>query len=146
MPGWTLAILAAIAAAPGAPEIRCAYTSAIECSASGCAAVSTAGGYLLLADTATLIAATQRATDAASLPTIQVCNAQGCTPIPVRAARGGAFVNIAQDGGARFVRVAIQDIPPGVRRGDFLEVGARFLTTITYTGSCPAILGPPGRR
>ena len=146
MSGPALAVLAAIAAAQGAPAIRCEYASAIECTASGCAAASTSGRYLLLSDAPSLIAATQRATDASSLPTIQVCDAKGCTPIAVRAARGGAFVNIAQDGGARFVRVATQDIPPGIRRGDFLEVAARFLTTVTYTGSCPAVVGPPGRR
>ena len=88
------------------------------------------------------IAATQRAADAASLPTIQVCDGKGCTPIAVRAVRGGAFVNIAQDGGAHFVKVAMRDIPPGIHRGDFLEVAARFLTTATYVGSCPALARP----
>jgi len=48
-------------------------------------------------------------------------------------------VNIAQDGGAHFVKVAMRDIPPGVRRGDFLEVAARFLTTVTYVGRCEAL-------
>ena len=139
-------VLTVVAAAPGAPGVRCDYTSRIECTASGCASGGPAGGYLLLADASSLLAATQRATDASSLPTIQVCDAKGCTPIAVRAARSGAFVNIAQDGGAHFVKIAMQDIPPGVRRGDFLEVAARFLTTVTYTGSCPAIVGPPSRR
>ena len=68
-----------------------------------------------------------------------MCDGKGCTPIAVRAVPGGAFVNIAQDGGAHFVKVAMRDIPPGIRRGDFLEVAARFLTTATYAGSCPAL-------
>ena len=139
-------VLAVIASAPAASDVRCDYTSRIECTASGCAPTTPAGGYLLLPDVSTLLAATQRAADTSSLPTIQVCDAKGCTPIAVRAARSGAFVNIAQDGGAHFVKVAMQDIPPGVSRGDFLEVAARFLTTVTYTGSCPAMVGPPGRR
>ena len=111
-------------------------------SASGCSAAPVAGAYLLLPDAATLVAATQRATDAASLPAIQVCDGKGCTPIAVRAVAGGAFLNVAQDGGAHFVKVAMRDIPPGIRRGDFLEVAARFLTTATYAGSCPALARP----
>jgi hypothetical protein len=70
---------------------------------------------------------------------IQVCDAKGCAPIVVRAAVSGAFVNIAQDGGAHFVKVAMRDIPPGIRRGDFIEVAARFLTTVTYVGRCEAL-------
>lgn len=136
------AVAAAIVVAPPAADVRCEYTSKIECTASGCAASPVAGAYLLLPDAATLIAATQRAPDAASLPTIQVCDGKGCTPITVRAVPGGAFVNIAQNGGAHFVKVAMRDIPPGIRRGDFLEVAARFLTTVTYVGSCPALARP----
>ena len=137
------ALLIAAAVAPAhAADLRCDYAGRIECTASGCAAAPVAGAYLLLPDAATLIAATQRAPDAASLPAIQVCDPKGCTPIAVRAVSGGAFVNIAQDGGAHFVKVAMRDIPPGVHRGDFLEVAARFLTTVTYVGSCPALARP----
>jgi hypothetical protein len=136
-----LATAVAIVALPAA-DIRCDYVSRIECTAAGCAPSPVAGAYLVLPDAATLIAATQRAADAATLPAIQVCDRNGCTSISVRAALGGAFVNIAQDGGAHFVKVAMRDIPPGIRRGDFLEVAARVLTTVTYVGSCPA-LAPP---
>jgi hypothetical protein len=137
------AVAAAIAGAvPGAANIRCDYASRIECTAAGCAPSPVAGAYLLLPDAATLIAATQRAADAAGLPAIQVCDGNGCTSIAVRAVPGGAFVNIAQDGGAHFVKVAVRDIPPGIRRGDFLEVAARVLTTVTYVGSCPALARP----
>jgi hypothetical protein len=132
----------AMAAAPAA-DVRCEYSSKIECTAAGCAAAPVAGAYLLVPDAATLIAASQRASDAASLPAIQVCDGKACTPIAVRAVIGGAFVNIAQDGGSHFVKVATRDIPPGIRRGDFLEVAARFLTTTTYTGSCPALVPGP---
>ena len=136
-----LPIVASVAPASAA-DLRCDYRSKVECTASGCAAAPVAGAYLLLPDAATLIAATQRASDAARLPAIQVCDGKGCTPIAVRAVSSGAFVNIAQDGGAHFVKVAMRDIPPGIRRGDFLEVAARFLTTVTYVGSCPALARP----
>ena len=126
------------AAVPAA--VRCDYAQKIECTAAGCQPSAAAGAYLRLPDAATLVAATTRATTAAGLPSIEVCDAGGCTPIVVRAARGGAFVNIAQDGGAHFVKVAVADIPPGIHRGDFVEVAARFLTTATYVGSCPALV------
>jgi hypothetical protein len=141
------AVLAVSLVASGAPahaaDVRCDYRSKIECTAAGCAAAPVAGSYLLLPDAATLIAATAAAADAARLPAIRVCDVKGCTPIAVRAVAGGAFVNIAQDGGAHFLKVAMRDIPPGIRRGDFLEVAARLLTTATYVGSCPALAPPP---
>ena len=134
------ALLIAAAVTPAdAADLRCDYTGKIECTASGCKASPVAGAYLLLREAATLIAATQRATDAASLPVIQVCDASTCSPIRVRAARSGAFANIAQEGGAHFVKVAMTDVGPGVHSGDFVEVAARFLTTATYVGSCPAL-------
>jgi hypothetical protein len=126
--------------------IRCDYRQRIECTASGCAPAPIAGGHLILADTATLVAATARARDGASLPTIQVCDATACTPIAVRAVAGGAFVNIAQDGGAHFVKVAVQDIrgagrgSAAITKGAFVEVAAQFLSTVTHVGSCPALV------
>ena len=77
-------MIVASVASPCAADLRCDYSSRIECTASGGAAAPVAGGYLLLPDAATLIAATQRAADAASLPTIQLCDGKGCTPIAVR--------------------------------------------------------------
>jgi hypothetical protein len=123
-----------------AAGIRCDYAQKIECTSEGCQPSAPGGGFLRLPPLATLIEATARATTAASLPAIQVCDAKSCTPIAVRAVRGGAFVNIAQDGGAHFVKVAATDIPPGIHKGDFVEVAARFLTTATYVGSCPALV------
>jgi hypothetical protein len=137
-----LLIVASVAPAHTA-DLRCEYRGKLECTASGCAASAIAGAYLLLPDAATLIAATQRASDPASLPTIQVCDATACSPIRVRAARSGAFANIAQDGGAHFVKVAMTDAGPGIHKGDFVEVAARFLTTVTFVGSCPALARPP---
>jgi hypothetical protein len=145
---WLIAGIVSSGRAAGSPapqaasptDVRCEYSQKIECTASGCQAAPVAGAHLRLPAAAALIAATARATHAAALPTIQVCDAKGCTPIAVRAVKGGAFVNIAQDGGAHFVKVAVTDIPPGVRRGDFVEVAARFLTTATYVGSCPALV------
>ena len=138
----TALLIAASVAPARAADLRCDYTRKIECTASGCAAAPVAGAYLLLPDAATLIAATQRATDAASLPAIQVCDASTCSPLRVRAARSGAFANIAQEGGAHFVKVAMTNVGPGVNTGDFVEVAARFLTTVTYVGSCPALARP----
>jgi hypothetical protein len=132
----------AVSGAPPAADVRCDYSNRIECTASGCTASPIAGAYLMLPDAPTLLAATARASDAASLPAIRICDATGCTPIGVRAARSGAFANIAQEGGAHFVKVALVDIPPRIRAGDFLEVSARFLTTVTLVGSCPALVRP----
>ena len=140
--GVAALLVAASAASAHAADVRCDYTSRIECTASGCAASSVAGAHLRLPDAATLLAATQHAPDAANLPTILVCDATACSPIRVRAARSGAFVNITQEGGAHFVKMAMIDVVPGIRAGDFLEVAARFLTTVTYVGSCPAVVRP----
>ena len=114
-------------------EIRCDYTQRIECSAAGCAPAPVAGGHLILADAATLVAATVRARDAASLPTIQVCDGRTCTPIAVRAVPGGAFVNIAQDGGAHFVKVAVQDIRSGPRGQGWAWIGGTFCCVVGST-------------
>ena len=142
MIGTFVLVVAAVSAqrAPAVAEIRCDYTQKIECTAAGCQTAPIAGGHLRMGPLATLVDATARATASAGLPTIQVCDAQGCTPIVVRAVRAGAFVNIAQDGGSHFVKVAATDIPPGIHKGDFVEVAARFLTTATYVGSCPALV------
>jgi hypothetical protein len=139
---WAWLAAAIAGAGPAGSDVRGDYRSRIECTASGCAASPIAGAYLVLPDAATLLAATQRAPDVTALPTIQVCDAAACSPIRVRAARSGAFVNIAQDGGAHFVKVAIADVAPGIEKGDFIEVAARFLTTVTYVGSCPALTRP----
>jgi hypothetical protein len=37
------------------------------------------------------------------------------------------------------VKVAATDIPPAIHKGDFVEVAARFLTTATHVGACPAV-------
>jgi hypothetical protein len=141
LPAVAIGLVAAAGGQSASPAgVRCDYAQKIECTAAGCQATAAAGAYLRLADTATLVAATTRATAAAGLPSIEVCDARGCTPIVVRAARSGAFVNIAQEGGAHFVKVAVTDIPPGIHKGDFVEVAARFLTTATYVGSCSALV------
>jgi hypothetical protein len=64
----------------------------------------------------------------------------------VRAAKSGIFLNLAQEGGAHFVKVALADVPartadgPGIRKGDFVEVAAQFLGTVTHVGGCPAVV------
>jgi hypothetical protein len=134
--GFALVLLAQAAAAG---PVRCDYAQRMDCTATGCQPTAVDGAFLRMAPAGALLAATARARDAASLPTIDVCDAKGCTPIAVRAARSGAFLNVAQDGGAHFVKVALVDIPPGIRAGAFIEVAARFLTTTSYVGSCPAL-------
>jgi hypothetical protein len=137
---------AGVSAAAAPAEVRCAYTQRIECSGAGCRPTAIGGGYLLMPDTASLLAATDAAATAAALPAIKVCDAGGCSPITVRAGRSGVFVNIAQHDGAHFVKVAVADIPdrsgggPGIRKGDFLEVAAQFLSTVTHVGRCPALV------
>jgi hypothetical protein len=119
--------------------VRCDYAQRIECSAAGCQPTAVSGRFLRLPTASALVAATAAARDASQLPAIDVCDAKGCTPIMVRAVQGGAFLNVAQDGGAHFVKVALRDLPPGIRAGDFVEVGAQFLSTVTHVGSCPAV-------
>jgi len=125
--------------------VRCDYAQRIECSAAGCATMPV-DGYLRLRPASVLLGATTRATTPSELPTIDVCTATGCTPISVRAAKSGIFLNVAQEGGAHFVKVALADVPArtagaaGIRRGDFVEVAAQFLGTVTHVGGCPAVV------
>lgn len=127
-------------------EVRCDYAQRIECTGAGCEPAPIEGRYLSMPTVAALVRATAAAREAADLPAIKVCNARGCTAIAVRAVAGGAFVNVAQDGGAHFVKIATRDIPsgaagrPGIRRGSFVEVAAQFLSTVTHVGSCPAVV------
>jgi hypothetical protein len=144
---WALGAMVLVtsgARGPGAAQaspVRCEYTSRIECTSAGCAAAAV-DGYLRIPPAATLLAATARATSAAALPAIEICTAAGCTPIAVRAARSGIFLNIAQEGGAHFVKIAMADGGgrTGIRKGDFVEVAAQFLSTVTHVGRCPAIV------
>ena len=125
--------------------VRCDYRQRIECTAAGCAAAPVEG-YLRLRPASVLLGATTRATAPSGLPTIDVCTASGCTPMAVRAAKSGIFLNLAQEGGAHFVKVALADVPartadgPGIRKGDFVEVAAQFLGTVTHVGGCPAVV------
>src|SRR6478752_2618877 len=102
-----------------ADPVRCDYAQRIECSAAGCATMPV-DGYLRLRPASVLLAATTRAMTPSELPTIAVC-----TPIAVRAAKSGIFLNVAQEGGAHFVKVALADVPArtagaaGIRQGDF---------------------------
>ena len=144
----SVAVTAIAAPQPSAAPphaVRCDYAQRIECSGAGCRPVPVGSGYLRMPDTAALLTATARAASAAALPTIDICDAGGCTPIAVRAGRSGAFVNIAQHDGAHFVKVAVADVAgagggPGIRRGDFIEVAAQFLGTVTHVGRCPAVV------
>jgi hypothetical protein len=87
-----------------------------------------------------LIAATIRAEDGSELPTIRRCDAKGCSPVGVRASPSGGFVNVTQHDGAYFLRVSTVDLGRGANAGDFMEVASQFLATITYFGSCEAIV------
>ena len=125
---------------PAAP-IRCDYASRIECTSDGCGAAPV-DGYLRLPRASVLLDRTARATSGSALPTIEICTTSGCTPIAVRAARSGIFLNVAQDGGAHFVKIAMADGGgrTGIRTGDFVEVAAQFLSTVTHVGRCPAVV------
>ena len=78
---------------------------------------------------------------------IQLCDAKGCTPIAAPAVLGGAFVNIAQDGGAHFAKVGDARHPAGhpprrlPRSG-----GAPADDLATYVGSRPALARPAAGR
>ena len=127
----------------GAPaaSIRCDYTSRIDCTSTGCGAAA-ADGYLRMPPATVLLDRTSRATSGSALPTIEICSSARCTPIAVRAARSGIFLNVAQDGGAHFVKIALADGGgrTGIRKGDFIEVAAQFLSTVTHVGRCPAVV------
>jgi hypothetical protein len=127
-------LLALQGAAIGGP-VRCDYASRIDCTSTGCAAAPV-DGYLRIPKASTLLASSS------SLPAIDVCTAAGCTPIAVRAARSGIFLNLAQDGGAHFVKIALADAGgrSAIRKGDFVEVAAQFLSTVTHVGRCPAVV------
>jgi hypothetical protein len=148
MRGVVLAVtlLAGSTGAAQGREVRCDYEQRIECTGAGCGSTAIEGRYLLMPTADALVRATAAARDASALPAIKVCDARGCTPIAVRAAASGAFVNVAQDGGAHFVKVAVRDVPSGpggrtaIRRGSFVEVAAPFLSTVTHVGTCPALV------
>ncbi len=143
---FAITLVAASTAVAQSREVRCDYAQRIECTGAGCEPAPIGGRYLSMPTAAALVRATAAARDAAGLPAIKACDARGCTAIAVRAVAGGAFVNVAQDGGAHFVKIAIRDIPsgaagqPGIRKGGFVEVAAQFLSTVTHVGSCPALV------
>jgi hypothetical protein len=138
---WVVLLMAWQATPAPAASIRCDYSSRIDCTSTGCAAVQI-DGYLRLPPPSRLLEATARAASGSALPAIEVCTVNGCTPIAVRAARSGIFLNVAQDGGAHFVKIAMADAggPSGIRKGAFVEVAAQFLSTVTHVGSCPALV------
>ncbi len=123
-----------------AHEFKCGYAKKVECSASGCQTTQIGSAYLLLPDVDSLIAATIRADTNADLPTIRRCDAKGCSSVIVRASLSGAFVNITQYDGSYFLKISTIDLGDGMKSGDFVEVASQFLGTITYFGSCPAIV------
>lgn len=121
-------------------ELRCEYTRKIECAASGCQSTQIGSAYLLLPHIDSLMADTIRADGPSGLPTIRRCDAKGCSSVVVRASLSGAFVNITQYDGSYFLKISTVALGDGMRLGDFVEVASQFLSTITYFGSCPAIV------
>ncbi len=120
-------------------DLRCDYTRKIECTAAGCQSSQIGSAYLLLPRISSLLTSTIRAENNADLPTIRRCDSKGCSPVVVRAEQSGAFTNIAQHGGAYFIKIATITVGEGLRAGDFVEVASQFLATITYFGACPAV-------
>jgi hypothetical protein len=123
-----------------ASEIRCSYSRKVECTATGCRDGVVGAAYLLVPDVDHLLSATIRADSSADLPNIRRCDSKGCTPVAVRAALSGAFVNISQADGAYFMKVSTVDVGPELQRGDFVEVASQLLATLTYFGKCPALV------
>lgn len=122
-------------------ELRCEYTRKIECvAASGCQNTEIGSAYLLLPHIDSLIADTIRADGPSGLPTVRRCDAKGCSSVVVRASLSGAFVNITQHDGSYFLKISTVALGDRLRLGDFVEVASQFLSTITYFGSCPAIV------
>ena len=122
-------------------DVRCNYTRKVECSASGCQDGVIGTAYLLLPRLEALRSATIRAERATDVPTIRRCDDKGCLPVVVRATLSGAFTNISQDDGAYFLKITSVDLGDlGPPLGDFVEVASQFLRTITYFGSCRAVV------
>jgi len=121
-------------------DLRCNYLRKVECTQSGCQAGEVGSAYLLLPHVDALFGATIAADRVSELPTIRRCDSKGCSPITVRASLSGAFVNITQQDGAYFMRIATVDVDDGFRSGDFVEVASIMLATITYYGSCPGVV------
>lgn len=123
-----------------ATEIRCSYSRKVECTATGCRDGVVGTAYLLVPDVDHLLSATIRAGSTGELPNIRRCDSKGCTPVAVRAALSGAFVNISQADGAYFMKVSTVDVGQDLQSGDFVEVAAQLLSTLTYFGKCPALV------
>jgi hypothetical protein len=124
-------------------EMRCNYSRKIECTPSDCQEGPVGSAYVLLPRLSALEEASMsvRTGPRAQLPTIRRCNADGCTAVQVIATRSGVFTHIVQPYGAYFLKMASErpvDIGPQV--GDFVEVASLMLGTVTYFGSCPAVV------
>lgn len=133
-------LLGSSSLAAQANELRCDYTKKFECGASGCVSASIGSAYLLLPHLDSLTSDTTRADGPSGLPTIRRCDGKGCSPVVVRATLSGAFVNISQYDGAYFLKVSTIELGKDLKLGDFVEVASQFLSTITYLGSCRAIV------
>jgi hypothetical protein len=121
-------------------DFRCDYGGRFDCTASGCTKGEVGFAYLLVPHVDSLMAATISADGVAKLPAIRRCDAKGCSAVTVRASLSGAFVNVAQYDGTYFLKISTIDLGDGLRPGSFVEVASQFLSTITYFGSCPAVV------
>ena len=125
-------------------EIRCNYSRKIVCSPSDCQESPVGSAYLLLPRLSVLEEASLSVRTGArkQLPSPRRCDSDGCKAVQVTALRSGIFTTIAQSPGAYFLKMASEavavDIGPQV--GDFVEVASLMLTTVTYFGSCPAVV------
>jgi hypothetical protein len=123
-------------------EIRCNYSQKIVCALSGCQEGPVGSAYLLLPPLSVLEEASISIRTGAPvpLPSIQRCDRNGCTAVQITAIRSGVFTTIVQPYGAYFLKIASETVDIGPHIGDFIEVGSLMLGTVTYFGSCPAVV------
>jgi hypothetical protein len=48
-------------------------------------------------------------------------------------------VNVVQNDGSYFLKIATVTVGENLRAGDFVEVASQLLGTVTYFGFCPTV-------
>lgn len=143
--GATAVMCAALATVADADTItredfRCNYSRKFECSSLGCQSSPIGSSYLLVPHIDQLYEQTLGADVVAKLPSIRRCDEKGCSAVAVRATMNGAFINVTKPDGTYFLKLTTVDLGKDAQSGDFIEVASQFLSTITYFGTCRAIV------
>lgn len=122
-------------------DFRCNYSRKFECSSLlGCQPSPIGSAYLLVPHVDELWKDTIGAGIVSKLPSIWRCDDKGCSAVEVSATISGAFINVTKPDGTYFLKISTVDLGKGAEIGDFVEVTSQFLGTITYFGSCRAIV------